>query len=338
MLSEKILGVQKLGFQWKTENPFIVTMHHKDVYPAGNDQQGPNVSLEGRNLGEDFTLRDGFRMYHGKTVPGFPVHPHRGFETVTVVLEGLVDHFDSTGAVGRYGNGDVQWLTTGKGCQHTEMFPLVHQDKENPLELFQIWLNLPSKDKFAEPEYKMLWAEDIPEIESIASNGKKATVRLIAGKMQGTDSLEPSKASWARDKNNHVGIYLIYMEPEASLTLPSVSATLARNLYYYDGSEIHIEGTAIESSNRVKLTGDQEITLTNGAKESYILVLEGEPIQEPIAQYGPFVMTTEEEIREAFNEYRNTQFGGWPWDRTDPVNERSSGRFARHGDGIIEKR
>ena len=252
MSSEKILGVQKLGFQWKTENPFIVTMHHKDAYPAGNDQQGPNVSLEGRNLGEDFTLRDGFRMYHGKTVPGFPVHPHRGFETVTVVLEGLVDHFDSTGAVGRYGNGDVQWLTTGKGCQHTEMFPLVHQDKENPLELFQIWLNLPSKDKFAEPEYKMLWAEDIPEIETIASNGKKATVRLIAGEMQGSASLEPSKASWARDKNNHVGIYLIHMEPEASLTLPSVSATLARNLYYYDGSEIHIEGTAIEASNRVR--------------------------------------------------------------------------------------
>ena len=87
-----------------------------------------------------------------------------------------------------------------------------------------------------------------------------------------------------------------------------------------------------------ELTGDQEITLTNGAKESYILVLEGEPIQEPVAQYGPFVMTTEEEIREAFSEYRNTQFGGWPWDRTDPVNERSAGRFARHGDGTIEKR
>jgi quercetin 2,3-dioxygenase len=110
----KIMKIQKLGFPWETEDPFLMTVHHKDAYPLGNDRQGPNVSLEGRNLGEDFTLRDGFRMYHGKTVPGFPVHPHRGFETVTVVLEGLIDHFDSYGSVGRFGNGDVQWMTAGR--------------------------------------------------------------------------------------------------------------------------------------------------------------------------------------------------------------------------------
>lgn len=121
MLAKKISKVQEIGFQWETEDPFLITMYHKDSYPAGNNHQGPNVSLVDRNLGEDFTLLDGFRMYHGKTVPGFPAHPHRGFETVTVVLEGFVDHFDSKGSAGRYGNGDVQWLTTGSGCQHTEM-------------------------------------------------------------------------------------------------------------------------------------------------------------------------------------------------------------------------
>ena len=172
-MNSKIMKIQKLGFPWETEDPFLMTVHHKDAYPSGNEEQGPNVSLEGRNLGEDFTLRDGFRMYHGTTVPGFPVHPHRGFETVTVVLEGFVDHFDSYGSSGRFGNGDVQWMTAGKGCQHTEMFPLIHQDRDNPLKLFQIWLNLPAKDKFAEPDYKMLWAEDIPELQQVAVNGRK---------------------------------------------------------------------------------------------------------------------------------------------------------------------
>ena len=338
MAANKIITIQRLGFQWIAEDPFLVSMHHKDAYPPGNEQQGPAGSLKGRSLGEDFTLKDGFRMYHGTTVPGFPAHPHRRFETVTVVLEGFVDHFDSLGAKGRYGNGDVQWLTTGKGCQHTEMFPLVYQDQDNPLHLFQIWLNLASKDKYAEPEYKMLWAEDIPIVESPDSNGNKTTVRLIAGRLHGKTSLEPTAASWAKDTNHHVGIYLIHMEPGATFTLPSVSGTLNRNLYLYEGNGIMIDGTTIQADHRVKLAGDQEILITNGEKDSYMLVLEGEPIQEPIAQYGPFVMNTEQEIHDAFHEYRRTQFGGWPWGRLDPVNERDAGRFAQHADGKIEKR
>lgn len=332
------MKIQKLGFPWETEDPFLMTVHHKDAYPSGNDQQGPNASLEGRNLGEDFTLRDGFRMYHGKTVPGFPVHPHRGFETVTVVLEGLIDHFDSYGSTGRFGNGDVQWMTAGKGSQHSEMFPLVHQDKGNPLEFFQIWLNLPVKDKFADPEYKMLWAEDIPEVQSADTNGQKTTVRLIAGNVMGQSSLEPNSASWANDKNHHVGICVIHMMPEAVFVLPAVSATMTRNLYYYQGDTLNIDETAIETNHRVKLAGDQEVTITNGSSESYMLLLEGEPIQEPVISYGPFVMNTEQEIRDAFKDYQNTQFGGWPWDRPDPVNKRESGRFARYADGRVEKR
>ena len=94
----------------------------------------------------------------------------------------------------------------------------------------------------------------------------------------------------------------------------------------------------IETYHRVKVAGDQEITITNGSSESYMLLLEGEPIQEPVAAYGPFVMNTEQEIRDAFKDYQNTQFGGWSWDRPDPVNERESGRFARHADGRVEKR
>ena len=338
MVDKVVLGIQKLGFQWQTEDPFIISMYHKDNYPEGNDEQGPNTSLAGRNLGEDFTLREGFRMYHGTTVPGFPAHPHRGFETVTVVLEGFVDHFDSKGSSGRYGEGDVQWLTTGNGCQHTEMFPLVYKDKPNPLELFQIWLNLPAKSKSAEPEYKMLWAEDIPVVESMNTKGKKTTIKLIAGSINEIDSLEPNSASWANDKSHHVSIYHIHMEPEATLTLPAISETLNRNLYFYDGESISIGGENIPSSNRVKLAGNQEIIITNGNKDSYFLLLAGEPIGEPVVQYGPFVVTTEQELRDTFREYQQTQFGGWQWGRLDPVHERDAGRFARYADGRVEKR
>lgn len=338
MANGKIAEIETLGFQWRTEDPFLITMYHQDQYPAGNEEQGPAVPLAGRNLGEDFELRDGFRMYHGRTVPGFSAHPHKGFETVTVVLQGFVDHFDSKGGAGRYGNGDVQWLTTGKGCQHTEMFPLVYSDRPNPLELFQIWLNLPAKHKDAEPDYKMLWAEDIPVIETVGANEKKSTVRLIAGSMFGKDSLAPNDASWAKDRINRVGIATIRMEPEAALELSAGSQTLRRNLYVYAGDGLMIDGTAIPSGHRVKLAGDQQIAIVNGDEESRLLLLEGEPIGEPVVQYGPFVMNSEQEIREALMEFQRTQFGGWPWGRRDPVHDRSAGRFARYPDGTVEKR
>jgi redox-sensitive bicupin YhaK (pirin superfamily) len=219
------------------------------------------------------------------------------------------------------------------------MFPLINQEKENHAELFQIWLNLPAKDKFTEPSYKMLWSEDIPEVETIAPNGKKTTIKLIAGTFQESQSLPPCPASWANEPKNHVGIFLIRMEPESILTLPPVSSTMNRNLYFYEGDgTIQIENETIKSSNKVKLAGNEEIEIFNGNKESLLLLLEGEPIQEPVIQYGPFVMTTENEIREAYNNYQRTEFGGWPWDRYDPVNEHNAGRFARFADGTIEKR
>ncbi len=339
MSGQKVIKIQKINFQWETENPFLFCAHHKDAYPAGNEKQEVTTSMAGRNVGSDFSGLDGFSMYHGETVPGFPAHPHRGFETVTIVLEGLVDHFDSKGSEGRYGNGDVQWLTTAGGCQHSEMFPLIHMEKNNPAELFQIWLNLPAKDKFKEPAFKMLWSEDIPVLHILNPDGKKVTVRLISGNMQGKDSLTPCPDSWANNKKNHVGIFLIHMESLASITLPSVSKTLSRNLYFYRGSDIiDIDGETIQSSNRIKLSGSDDILVTNGKYDSYLLLLEGEPIMETVFQYGPFVMNTEMEVRDAFTDYRKTQFGGWPWDRTDPVHDRNSGRFARYADGKIEKR
>ena len=138
MNENKILNIKPLGFPWETKDPFLFCAYHADAYPKGNDNMGPDNSLEGRNIGEDFTLKDGWRMYHGDTVPGFPSHPHRGFETITVTKKGIIDHADSLGAAGRFGDGDVQWMTAGKGIQHSEMFPLLHKKKENPLEIFQM--------------------------------------------------------------------------------------------------------------------------------------------------------------------------------------------------------
>jgi len=131
--------------QWKTFDPFLFCAYHKDNYPqsVSNSNEfealGPDPSfLQGRELGSDFSGKNGFSMYHGEVVPGFPAHPHFGFETVTLVREGRIDHFDSYGATARYGDGDCQWLTAGYGIQHSEMFPLVNAEKPNALDLFQI--------------------------------------------------------------------------------------------------------------------------------------------------------------------------------------------------------
>ena len=111
---------------WPTSDPFLFCVHHKDNYPIANDNLGPKDNLFGRNIGNDFSDMDGWSMYHGTAVPGFPRHPHRGFETITIVEKGLIDHSDSMGFSARYGDGDVQWLTAGNGIQHSEMFPLLN--------------------------------------------------------------------------------------------------------------------------------------------------------------------------------------------------------------------
>ena len=337
MYNRLIINIKPLGFTWETSDPFLFCVHHLDHYPAGNDQMGPAASLAGRNLGQDFTTKDGWRMYHGETIPGFPAHPHRGFETVTVVLKGFVDHSDSHGAAGRYGNGDVQWMTAGAGLQHSEMFPLVNKDKPNPMELFQIWLNLPKANKFADPFYTMLWAEDIPVYKSKDDKGKMTETTVIAGKIGGTSAPEPAPDSWAADPANEVSIWLIKMDAGAKWTIPPASPEVNRSLYFYRGSQLRVAGIDIPSYHSVDLLADEHVIIESGKDEVYLLILQGQPINEPVVQHGPFVMNTAEEIHKAFYDYRNTQFGGWPWPRHDNVHKREQGRFAKYADGREEK-
>ena len=333
MYNKLIINIKPLGFTWETSDPFLFCVHHLDHYPPGNDQLGPVASLEGRNLGQDFTTKDGWRMYHGVTIPGFPAHPHRGFETVTVVLKGFVDHSDSHGAAGRYGDGDVQWMTAGAGLQHAEMFPLLNKNKSNPLELFQIWLNLPKAQKFSRPHYKMLWAEDIPVQSNKDKNGKLTEVTVIAGEIEGVTAPMPAPDSWAAERKNEVGIWLIKMEPDAKWDIPMASMEVNRSLYFYRGSEINIAGINVMPNHSVELMADQPVIIENGSKAAFLLLLQGQPISEPVMQHGPFVMNTPAEIQQAFNDYRKTQFGGWPWPRYDNVHSPEKGRFARYADG-----
>ena len=112
---------------WPTLDPFLFCVHHNDDYPFANKNYSPSSSLSGRNIGNDFSNKNGWNMYHGETIPGFPKHPHRGFETLTVVEKGYIDHSHSLGATARYGDGDSQWLTAGNGINHSEMFPLFNR-------------------------------------------------------------------------------------------------------------------------------------------------------------------------------------------------------------------
>jgi redox-sensitive bicupin YhaK (pirin superfamily) len=275
-------------------------------------------------------------MYHGETVPGFPAHPHRGFETVTVVLNGFVDHSDSHGAAGRYGNGDVQWMTAGSGLQHSEMFPLLNKNENNPLELFQIWLNLPKSKKFARPYFSMLWAEDIPVVTAKDRNGKRTDVTIIAGKLADVSAPPPAPDSWANDSENEVATWLIKMEANAEWTIPAASLEANRSLYIYKGAGINITGITIDNYHSIDLLADQPVIIINGNEEAFLLLLQGKPINEPVVQHGPFVMNSPAEIQQAFSDYRRTQFGGWPWSRYDNVHSREMGRFAKYADGSEE--
>ena len=272
-------------------------------------------------------------MYHGMRVPGFPRHPHRGFETVTVVRRGLIDHVDSMGAAARYGDGDVQWLTAGTGVQHSEMFPLLREDAENPLELFQIWLNLPRRSKLVKPYFTMLWNDRIPHLR-----GEGVDVEVIAGPLGSTQPLRPPPESWASSERGGVAIWIVKLAPGASWTLPPAANGVNRTLYFFRGDALRAASREIPPSRAIELGGDAEVLLENpGSADAELLLLQGRPIGEPVVQHGPFVMNSPQEIADTFADFERTQFGGWSWESDDPVLGADPQRFARYADGRVER-
>jgi hypothetical protein len=344
-----ILGAQPIGNQLPGIDPFIFAVYHQDQYPAGNGQLGPQSALlQGREIGMDFSGQGGWSMYHGDSVPGFPAHPHRGFETVTIVRKGLVDHADSLGATARYGEGDVQWLTTGSGVQHGEMFPMVHEDRANTLDLFQLWLNLPAKRKMAPPDFTMFWAHDIPRVQHTDADGHRSEVEVIAGNYQpiqvvgeaarpAVPALRPPADSWASEPDADVAIWIVRLTPGASLSLPPASAGARRALYLTTGRTLRVGEHGFDQAVMVEVRADQPAPLHNPGNDTIeVLVLQGKPIGEPVAARGPFVMNNQQELLQAIHDYQRTGYGGWPWPTSAHTHGKSA-RFAQYPDGRIER-
>jgi quercetin 2,3-dioxygenase len=319
-----VIGVQPLsGMRWPTPDPFLFCVHHDDHYPSGNELLGPSASLAGHQMGQDFEGVDGWRMYHGDKVPGFPQHPHRGFETVTIVRRGLLDHSDSMGATARYGRGDVQWLTAGGGIQHAEMFPLIERASPNPVELFQLWLNLPAADKLVAPHFAMLWDNKIPRHVTRDDAGRTTEITVVAGTLGSKIAAAPPPKSW--------------LAPGAKWTMPAAKPGTTRWLYFFAGGSLGIDDRSIPQKHVVELRAELPASLVNGETETELLMLQGRPIGEPVVAHGPFVMNSQEEIRATIADFRRTQFGGWPWPSNEPVHVREEGRFARRPDGTVER-
>lgn len=335
-MSSPVLAVTPVSFQWQTLDPFLFCVYHDDKYPEGNGQMGPNASLAGRHIGQDFTPKDGWRMYHGDVVPGFPKHPHRGFETITLVRRGRIDHSDSLGATARFGDGDVQWMTAGRGIEHSEMFPLLSRDTDNPLELFQIWLNLPASDKRVDPYFTMLWDQQIPRHTITDDNGIGTEVVTIVGALEGLEAPSPPPNSWASRPESGMAIWTIRIPPGGAYTLPAGPAGTNRVAYLFKGAQLRVADRDVSPEVAIQLRPNEPVLLVNGETEAEFLLLQAQPIGEPVAKHGPFVMNTEEEIRQAFTDYHAGQFGRWPWGDNAPVHPRDKQRFAIHADGRVE--
>jgi redox-sensitive bicupin YhaK (pirin superfamily) len=204
----------------------------------------------------------------------------------------------------------------------------------------------------AEPHFTMLWAEDIPHRFFDDAEGRTTEVAVIAGRLEGprrTDApadapvdvaqpLAPPPDSWAAQPEAEVAIWTIRMAPGARWKLPAaIGAGVRRKLYFFAGSALAIAGEAVGAHAGIELRATSAVDIVNtGADAAELLMLQGRPIGEPVAQYGPFVMNTEDEVRQAFADYRRTGFGGWPWAQSDPVHGPERVRFARHADGRVE--
>ncbi|MBK5287183.1 MAG: pirin family protein [Acidimicrobiia bacterium] len=219
---------------------------------------------------------------------GAPDHPHRGFETVTYMIDGATEHEDSAGHAGRIGPGGVQWMTAGAGVIHSEMPARELVTDGGRMHGFQLWVNLPRRDKMTSPHYQEFRADQIPTVTR-----EGAVVRVIAGTFGAVTGPVVT--------HSPVSDFHVSLEPGAEVTVPIPSAHTAL-VYTFGGDG---DGTL-----RVYAAdGDQVRIVNSGDDPGEYLVLAGEPLHEPIARYGPFVMSTSEEIEQAIDDYRTGQFG-----------------------------
>jgi redox-sensitive bicupin YhaK (pirin superfamily) len=250
--------------------------------------------------------------------------------------QGTIDHSDSLGATARFGRGDAQWLTAGRGIVHCEMMPLLDRTGPNPSELFQIWLNLPADHKMVDPYFTMFWRGELPQPVIKDDAGRTVEVTVVAGQFGDASPLPPPPDSWASHPESEVAIWQARFASDAQLTLPvTAHSETVRTIYVFSGSVVAGEKMLPAPVGAV-LRSDTPLELTAGGEGAEILNLQGRPIGEPVAQYGPFVMNDQAGIEQAFADYQRTGFGGWPWPTDDPVHPMDAGRFALHPDGHSE--
>jgi quercetin 2,3-dioxygenase len=217
------------------------------------------------------------------------------------------------------------------------MFPLLKSNESNPLELFQIWLNLPASNKFANPYFSMFWRHTIPRRTLRDDRGKAVELTIIAGAFGDAVPNAPPPESWASRAEAHVAIWTLKLEPGAKITLPPAPPGVNRKIYFFRGTSLKVGGVELAGGHAAELKGDLAAALENGSTEAELLMLQGRPIGEPVVQSGPFVMNTRAEIQRAYSDFRSTRFGGWPWQSDDPVHGSEPERFARHADGRTER-
>ncbi len=239
---------------------------------------------------DPFLMLDAFGTDNpGDYIGGFPDHPHRGFETITYMLEGRMQHRDSAGNSGLLQSGGVQWMTAGRGVIHSEM----PEQADGRMEGFQLWLNLPARDKMCAPWYRDISAAEVPEVRS-----EGALVRVIAGAALGVQG--------AMQRDATAPIYLdLHLEPNASFE-QQLPPTHNAFVYVYRGA-LEIAGTEVPRQRMAILAntpGSDGVRLRAGAQGARAILIAGQPLGEPIAQYGPFVMNSNAELHRAVEDFR----------------------------------
>ncbi|MEY4419532.1 MAG: hypothetical protein RLZZ498_128 [Pseudomonadota bacterium] len=243
---------------------------------------------------DPFLMLDAFGSDNpGDYIAGFPNHPHRGFETVTYMIAGRMRHKDSGGHEGLLQNGGVQWMTAGRGLTHSEM----PEQEEGVMEGFQLWLNLPAKNKMCEPWYRDIQSDDIPEV----TTAKGVLVRVIAGHSHGTDG--------AMQRDHTLPFYLdLHFPADADVVFEqALPRTHNAFVYVYRGGLEVLHGgqaTEVPIKRMAILNNDGDTVVMRAKPNTRAILIAGQPLNEPIAQYGPFVMNTREELVQAVDDFR----------------------------------
>lgn len=227
---------------------------------------------------------------------GVGQHPHRGFETVTIVYEGEVSHGDSTGGGGTIGPGDVQWMTAGGGIIHEEYHSPTFSKSGGPFRMVQLWVNLPGKDKMVAPGYQPIVSADIPVVELADGAGK---ARIIAGELAGVKG--PARTF------SPVNLWDVRLDAGAETTLEFPEGHTA--MIAVLAGDISLGGQRVGEAEIVRFNREGSTVALRAEADSILLVITGEPLDEPVFGYGPFVMTSEAEIREAIDDFNSGRFG-----------------------------